>query len=530
MNSVQLFHQLVTVSADRAPNSVALQHKNEQLTYQQLVNNIERFSLSLTSGDFSINPLERVAIYLPKQFESVIAIFATSLAGGTFVPVNPLLKPKQVEYLLNDCQTSVLITSLNRYKSLKSVVNNLPSIKRIILTNCPPNMCPEGCIRWEDILTQFNNNYKQFETTLDESKMAAILYTSGSTGQPKGVVLSHKNLVEGAKSVASYLKNTSDDKLLAVLPFSFDYGLSQLTTSFLSGASVVLLEYLLPMDVPKAVAKYSITGLAAVPPLWIQLSHLDWPAEAKTSLRYITNTGGAMPKATLKELQRNLPNTTPFLMYGLTEAFRSTYLDPVEIENRPNSIGKAIPNAEIFVLNEQGNICQTDEEGELVHHGVHVALGYWQSEQKTEEKFRPLPVQLHEQYGDKPAVWSGDKVKKDNDGFIYFIGRNDEMIKSSGYRISPAEIEELLYQDVEIDEVAAIGLPHPSLGHAIFVVIKASNPSEFDQTTLIKFCKANLPNYMQPHAIELVDSLPRNPNGKINRTLLCEQYSNLFIN
>jgi len=229
---------------------------------------------------------------------------------------------------------------------------------------------------------KYPTSKREYPTTKPQD-MAAILYTSGSTGQPKGVVLSHINLIEGAKSVADYLDNTAEDKLLAVLPFSFDYGLSQLTTAFLSGASVVLLEYLMPRDVVNAVARYQITGLASVPPLWIQLAELDWPKEASNSLRYFTNSGGAMPGATLSQLMSALPDTAPYLMYGLTEAFRSTYLHPDEISNRPGSMGKAIPNAEILVINQRGKICQSHEEGELVHKGVHVAMGYWQAEEKT---------------------------------------------------------------------------------------------------------------------------------------------------
>ncbi len=522
------FHQLIIKTSQKMPENTALQRKQQCLNYRELSEQVTDAARGLlTQG---LQPAERVAIYLPKQFESVIGMFATTLAGGAFVPVNPLLKAAQVGYILNDCQVSILITSYSRYKQLQSTLSSLDSLHTIILTDCKPQSFPKHCLRWEDFTLQENRNndnvYSEFPLVMPED-MAAILYASGSTGQPKGVVLSHTNLVEGAKSVANYLKNTPEDKLLAVLPFSFDYGLSQLTTAFLSSARVILLEYLLPRDVINAIVKYQITGLAAVPPLWIQLAEIDWPEAATNSLRYFTNSGGAMPATTLTQLMTALPDTAPFLMYGLTEAFRSTYLDPTELANRPSSIGKAIPNAEILVINQQGEICQSHEEGELVHKGVHVAMGYWQAEEKTAEKFKPLPNNLHQQYGRQTVVWSGDRVKTDEQGFLYFIGRNDEMIKSSGYRISPAELEELLYMDESINEVAAIGIPHPRLGQAILVIIKPSNEIEFNQTQLVKFCRKFLPNYMQPHAIEIVDSLPRNPNGKINRKLLSTQYQDL---
>ncbi len=523
------FHQLIAKTSQKTPENIALQRKEQQLTYRELNLKVADAARGLLLQ--GLQTKERVATYLPKQFEAVIGMFATTLAGGAFVPVNPLLKSAQVGYILSDCQVSILITSHSRYKQLQIMLSSLDTLHTIILTDCKPQACPENCLRWEDFIRQESRNSDDPYTEhllVHPEEMAAILYTSGSTGQPKGVVLSHTNLVAGAKSVADYLGNTTADKLLAVLPFSFDYGLSQLTTAFLSGARVVLLEYLMPRDVVNAVVRYQITGLAAVPPLWIQLAELDWPKEAINSLRYFTNTGGAMPNTTLSLLMASLPNSVPYLMYGLTEAFRSTYLDPKEITNRPGSMGKAIPNAEVLIINSQGEICQSHEVGELVHKGVLVAMGYWQAKEKTAEKFRPLPTKLHQQYGDQIVVWSGDQVKTDEDGFLYFVGRKDDMIKSSGYRISPAELEELLYADDSISEVAAIGIPHRRLGQAILLVIKPYDSLKFNQAELTKYCKKHLPNFMQPHSIKLVDSLPRNPNGKINRKLLSNQYQNLF--
>ncbi len=530
----QTFHQLVTQSALKKPDATALQHKNQRLSYQQLALAINNSSQSfLRSG---LLKSEKIAVYLPKQFEAVIALFSISAAGGVFVPINPLLKSPQVKHILQDCQVSYLVTSLSRYKQLKPTIDSLGSLKQIILTDCKQQACPTNCIKWDDFIQPQNNIIqnnilsspaKDFEpANINAKDIAAILYTSGSTGQPKGVVLSHTNLVEGAKSVASYLNNTSQDKLLAVLPFSFDYGLSQLTTAFFAGACVVLLEYLLPRDVINAVANYKITGLAAVPALWTQLAPLDWPTN---NLRYITNSGGAMPPTTLKQLQQQLPHTSIYLMYGLTEAFRSTYLEPSEIQNHPLSIGKAIPNANILVLNSHGDICQANEEGELVHQGVHVALGYWGNETISNKKFKPLPKQLRAQYGHEKVVWSGDQVVRDVDGFLYFIGRKDDMIKSSGYRISPEEIEAPLYSHAKIKQVAAIGVPHSRLGQAVVLIISTSEDATLNEKQCLAQCKKLLPNYMQPQAIKFIDSLPINANGKINRSLLSQQYSCLFL-
>jgi len=527
-----LFHHTLSKTARRSPDAAALIYKSEQKNYLQLSYQMEQTARGFLKLGVKIDT--RVAVYLPKQIETVVSFFATSLSGGIFVPVNPLLKAAQVNYILRDCTAQVLITSASRYHQLKAELDSLPRSPTIVLTDCAIDKTPPGCINWLSFSDAGNqpsaeeNSGANLNFPVRISKdIAAILYTSGSTGQPKGVVLSHNNLVVGAKSVAQYLENCSEDRLLAVLPFSFDYGLSQLTTAFVSGASVVLMEYLLPRDVVRAVAKYQITGLAAVPPLWVQLANLEWPQEAVNSLRYFTNSGGAMPQSTLNNLRQRLPNSLPFLMYGLTEAFRSTYLHPDEVENRPTSIGRAIPDAEILVVDEQGRLCESGVEGELVHRGPHVALGYWNAPEKTAERFKPLSANLASGITDEIAVWSGDTVVRDEQGFLYFIGRKDDMIKSSGYRISPSEIEDLVYQYPLVSEVAAIGVPHSTLGEAVVLVITPTD-SDFDEKSLVKYCQQQLPNFMQPKALKLRATLPRNANGKIDRKLLASEYKDLF--
>jgi acyl-CoA ligase (AMP-forming) (exosortase A-associated) len=351
--------------------------------------------------------------------------------------------------------------------------------------------------------------------------MAAILYTSGSTGHPKGVVLAHRNIVAGAKSVASYLENNARDVLLAVLPLSFDAGFSQLTTAFHSGARVVLLNYLLPKDVLNALVRERVTGLTAVPPLYLQLTQLRWPAGVDSHLRYFANTGGRMPLETLRALRSRVPKSKPYLMYGLTEAFRSTFLPPEEVDRRPDSIGKAIPNAEILVLREDGSECAADEPGELVHRGALVAMGYWNDAERTAERYRHLPGREGGLELPEIAVFSGDIVRRDNEGFLYFIGRRDDMIKTSGYRVSPTEIEEVLYGTQVVGEAAAFGVPHPALGQSIVVVVTPKGQDPIDTAALLAACRDRLPAYMVPGRIDCRSGpLPRNPNGKIDRKQL----------
>jgi acyl-CoA ligase (AMP-forming) (exosortase A-associated) len=361
-----------------------------------------------------------------------------------------------------------------------------------------------------------------------DADMAAIFYTSGSTGKPKGVVLSHRNMVAGAKSVAQYLDNHSDDVLLAALPLSFDAGFSQLTTGFHAGARVVLLNYLMPRDVLEALVRERVTGLTAVPPLWIQLTQLDWPAQAARDLRYIANTGGRMPLSTLQALRARLPSAQVFLMYGLTEAFRATYLPPDEVDRRPDSIGKAIPNAEILVLREDGTPCGPNEPGELVQRGALVALGYWNDAQKTAERFKPLPGRADGLVLPEIAVFSGDTVRTDEEGFLYFIGRRDEMIKTSGYRVSPTEVEEVVYATHRVGECVAVGVPHPTLGQSIVVVATPLAGGSLAAEDLIAACRERLPLYMVPSRVVVREGpLPRNPNGKIDRRGLVAEFATL---
>lgn len=534
-----LLHQLIQHQQRVHPDRIALLHGNDSWDYQSLYHLVRQAAAGLVSA--GVGKGQRVAVYLPKQLETVISIFAASACGAVFVPINPLLKPAQIAHILNDCRAQVLITSGERWQQINAAVSDCQSLTDTFLTSPhKPENDPVGArvaVRsWQHLLAAFNPDTPDaavVEHGLD-SDLAAILYTSGSTGQPKGVVLSHRNMMAGAQSVSTYLHNTAEDRLLAVLPFSFDYGLSQLTTAFRVGASVALMDYLLPRDVIKALSRYEITGLAAVPPLWNQLAALEWPADVQQRLRYITNSGGAMPQATTQKLQAALPHTEIFLMYGLTEAFRSTYLPPDQVAVRPTSMGKAIPNAEILVVREDGSLCDANEAGELVHRGPLVAQGYWNDPAKTAERFKPAPGQLPELPLTETAVWSGDQVYRDEEGFLYFVSRKDEMIKTSGYRVSPTEVEEVLFQCPLVREAVALGIPHPALGHAIVLAVCPHHPVHEtqeggnDKQTLLQYCRQHLPNFMVPHEVIFKTSLPRNPNGKIDRKLLAQELESLF--
>lgn len=523
-------HSLLFNQAKIRPDSIAIEYKQEKISYQELSTLASAFAGGYSS--MNLPKGSRVGIFLAKQVETISTMFGTLLAGGSIVPVNPILKPNQIEHILCDCDVSILVTSKARLKQIEAVIENCPALKKIVLVDFDDSVNTDQYTKPISSWQAFCLPYKPEQAPeIIESDLAAIFYTSGSTGKPKGVVLTHHNMRVGAESVAQYQMNTEKDRILAVLPFSFDYGFSQITTAFVSGATVILLDYLLPKDVIKALERTEATGLAGVPPLWMQITKLEWPDSIKQHLRYITNSGGAMPQSTLSLLQDKLPNTDIYLMYGLTEAFRSTYLPPDQVNIRPTSMGKAIPNAEIFVINANNEECQPGEEGELVHRGPLVAQGYWNDPEKTSERYKPLPPSLTDgRTVTELAVWSGDSVKKDEEGYLYFVSRTDEMIKTSGYRVSPTEIEETLLLLDNISEAVAMGIPHSELGQAIVVVATSNSESDNLEKEIMSALRKQLPVYMLPQKLFIRDELPRNANGKFDRKQLYIEFENIFSN
>ncbi len=443
----------------------------------------------------------RIATWAAKGELTCLMPLAAARAGLVHVPVNPLLKRAQVSHILHDSGASMLIANKARLAGLEE------------------GDAPENCglieeqAAW-DLADAHGGTLEA--SSADPRDLAAILYTSGSTGRPKGVMLSHTNLWLGAVSVAHYLGMERNDVTLAVLPLSFDYGQNQLLSAWYAGGCVVPLDYLVPRDVIKACAKHQVTTLAAVPPLWVHLVEQDWPAEAVTSLRRLTNSGGALTEGLIGTLQSIFKNSRIFPMYGLTEAFRSTYLDPALVDAHPTSIGTAIPFAEILVIDDKGRLTAAGEEGELVHCGPLVAQGYWQDAERTRERFRPAPEMSH--YGGM-AVWSGDRVWRDGNGLLYFVGRRDAMIKSAGNRISPQEVEEAAIATGFAEEAVALSVPDERIGQAIHLVVRGSG----DEEGLREALRRELPNFMQPGVIRWVDAMPLGPNGKIDRALLAKE-------
>lgn len=516
-------HDLLTQAAAAAPESPALSYKKERVSYGQLAASVAAAAAQLQ--ELGLARGDRVAIYLEKRVELVVAMFATSAAGGVFVPINHVLKSAQVDHIVRDSGARFLVTSSDRLAQLAEVLADGPVDQVVVVGAGEASEQPEAAEYRVAALRGPDGEAPGLRTPAAiDIDPAAILYTSGSTGKPKGVVLSHRNLIVGAESVSSYLGNTGDDVILSVLPLSFDAGLSQVTTAFAVGAHCVLMNYLLPRDVPKLCAEHGVTGITGVPPLWLQIADVTWPEEVARRVRYWANTGGRMPRTVLDRLRAIFTDADPYLMYGLTEAFRSTYLHPSEVDRRPDSIGKAIPNAEILVLRPDGTRCEPGEEGELVHRGALVALGYWNDPERTAQRYRPVQHPGQPWRAPELAVWSGDTVVADEEGFLYFVGRTDDMIKTSGYRVSPSEIEEAAFATGIVRDVVALGIDEVGIGHRI-VLVATGVDGELDTAALLAALRQALPLYMVPSQIHVRDELPRSPNGKFDRNLMKAQVS-----
>jgi len=484
------------------PARPALDGRSGKQTYAELEVTLGRLAAWLAG--FGLEKGARVASWIAKGPVAALMPLAAPRAGLVHVPVNPLLKHAQVAHILADSGASLLIGTASRLATLGA------------------GDVPAGCHlhREDDAACAMSGGEALEPSESGPDGLAAILYTSGSTGRPKGVMLSHGNLWLGAAAVADYLKLTAEERTLCVLPFSFDYGQNQLLSTWFAGGCVYPLDYLTPRDVVKSVDRRDITTLAGVPPLWVQLTELDWPEEVAAKLRRLTNSGGALTRPLVAKLRALFPQAALFPMYGLTEAFRSTYLPPALVDSHPDSMGSAIPHAEILVVRPDGNVAGDDEPGELVHCGPLVAQGYWRDPVRTAERFKPAPAASR--YGGM-AVWSGDTVRRDGEGLLYFVGRDDAMIKSAGNRISPTEIEEAAVAVDGVAEAVALGVKDERLGQAVLLLLRGTSP-ELKAEVEVRL-KTELPNFMQPREIVMLSEFPRTPNGKIDRVALAKEYA-----
>ena len=514
-----LVQHMLQQSACEKPDHEAFTDKSRRVLYADAALQAEAIGNGLRQ--LGVGRGDRVAVQLSPGTTLPLCLLAAGFAEAAFVPIHHGLFPEQVAHIVRDCKAVALICDAERLLGLQEQQTYLEHLRiAVIDTEGEPVDLPElptiESYRLQDLLA--TSTESSSGNTSVGKDLGAILYTSGSTGRPKGVMLSHDNLIAGAEIVSEYLSIGPNDRILAALPLSFDAGLNQVTTAILQGATTAMINFRFGREIVRALVDEKITGLAGVPSLWNLLSRRSsgLGKQPLPSLRYITNTGGAMPQNVLATLRQQLPNTQVFLMYGLTEAFRSTYLPPDQLDKRPTSMGKAIPNTEIFVINEEGKVCEPEEVGELVHHGPTVSMGYWGHTQLTEQVLRPHPIPQPGGSDPGPVCYSGDLVRKDSEGYLYFVGRRDNQIKSSGFRISPTEVEDVITKMPHISQAAVVGAPDEMLGQHLVAFVIPSERAKIVDSDVIGHCAAMLPRHMVPKRVEIVSSLPGTSSGKVD--------------
>ena len=489
-------------------DAIALVDAARSVTYAELVAESEVVANYLAR--IGVRGGDRVIVHLRKGIDEVAAMFGAARIGAVVVNVNAQWTPAQLCYVAADSGARALITGHAALKGLAA--QNLPSAILGVLVAGGGGALAPGQDRWSD---QSATGHAP-EAQPSDSDLAMIIYTSGSTGMPKGVMLSHRNIRIGARSVIDYLGLTGSDRLLSVLPYSFDAGLNQLTTMLMTGGSVVHQPVAMPTEIVRVIQDHGVTGFAGVPPLWNQVVRLLAQAPAAMpSLRLITNTGGKIPPDILERMPAVFPGVDIVLMYGLTEAFRSTYLPPDRFRTKMGAIGQAIPNAQVFVVKHGEGLAGPGEQGELVHAGPLVSLGYWGQPDLTRQKIRPCPELAH-LIGNAPVVYSGDLVRMDADGDLWFVGRMDDMIKTSGFRLSPTEVEDLVSRSGMVCDVVAFGVEDHDLGEVVHITATALDG--FDHAALMAHCRRTMPHYMIPRRVHLwPDAMPRTASGKLDR-------------
>jgi acyl-CoA ligase (AMP-forming) (exosortase A-associated) len=485
-----------------AAEKTAIVDAGRAVAYGELLARSERYGAVLAGAN--VQKGDRVGIFLRRSAEMAAALFGTWLAGGVAVIVNETLRTTQVRHILEHSEASCVMTDDRQLRSVGELPCPVINVDR-----------PEPVERKRPAVSPIG------------ADLAALIYTSGSTGLPKGVMLSHDNLRSGMEIVSRYLHLTGQDVILSLLPFSFDYGLNQLLTACHAGATLVIQRSLFPPDICRAIQEEKVTGAAGVPTLWLQLTGRVSPflKSAFPTLRYITNSGGRLPEETVRAIRAAHPHTQIYLMYGLTEAFRSTFLPPDEVDRRPASMGRAIPNVEVLIVDGDGRRCAPGEVGELVHRGANISMGYWRDPAATSRVFRPHPFQECRQGRHEVVVYSGDMVTADAEGFLYYVGRKDVQIKSRGFRVSPEEIERCVHSSNLVSQVVAFAAPRPDGDIDIVVAVVPHDPPRFHPAVLEAFCRQEMPEYMQPRAIWPMADVPLTTSGKPDRPAIQDMYA-----
>ncbi len=511
------FYDLLRKNLEDRSGHGALEDGDRRLSYDQLNEQAERLAGSLHA--MGLRRGDRVCIHMPKCVEEIIVSFAVSRLGGVFVNLHVQLANRQLLHAVKDAQTRFMF--MERRKALSLADEGIPEcVERIIIrgSETPDH---EKMIGWNE-LPQVS---PPPALPVIDRDLCAILYTSGSTGLPKGVMLSHQIVVQSGMAAARHLENKPDDRILCVLPLSFDFGLSQLTSVFLVGGTLVLEGTLTPAEIARDLDRKKITGMGTVPTVWIPLTRfLEANNIQLPGLSYVAVSGGMLPKAALRTWSHIFPNARKYVMYGMTEGFRSSFLPPEDFERKLGSIGKPLPNVELFVVHPEKGICGPNERGELIHRGSLISMGYLNNPELTAEKIKPCP-HLKNLIGDEPVLYSNDTVYRDEEGYLYFVARTATFIKCSDFRISPTEVEDIVFDSGMAGDVVAFGMPDELLGQTVHVAMTVRPGTTFDQKKILSFCRDKMPSYMIPAAFHVWEGdMPRTPNGKIDRPIVIARY------
>ena len=504
-------------SARLWPDKTALVCGTQRLSYADLEALSNRLAHAIVSE--GIERGDRVAVYLDNSVEAVAAVFAVLKAGAVFMMINPTTKAEKLAYVLNNSGARALFLPSRKLAALQESLADAEHLNCVITTGAaaPEISCPgKTCVALDELLSRHRDDTAPPEKRAIDVDLAALVYTSGSTGNPKGVMLTHLNMVAAATSITTYLENTPDDVILNVLPLSFDYGLYQVLMGFKIGGSVVLeRSFTYPHAVMQKLVEEQATGFPIVPTISAILLQMDLGKYDLSRLRYVTNTGAALPTEHIVRLRGLLPHVEIYSMYGLTECKRVSYLPPSEIDRRPGSVGRGMPNEEVYVVDEEGRRVGPGVVGELVVRGSNVMKGYWELPEETDRMLRPGPLP-----GEK-VLYTGDLFRTDEEGYLYFVGRKDDIIKSRGEKVSPKEVENVLYGHPEVAEAAVVGVPDAVLGEAVKAILTRKSGSQLTEREILRHCANHLEDFMVPKLVEFRAALPKTSNGKIDKRELC---------
>jgi amino acid adenylation domain-containing protein len=509
-----LVQELLEKSAEHYPEKEALICGGERLSYAQIDERANRVAQGLRAA--GIERGDRVAIWLPNSVETVVALFGILKAGATFTVINSTVKFDKLVYVLNNCSASGLFAPDRSGELVARLMQEVPSLCFVALCgkgDVEAASAHGGMTAFSEVLeTQPGERLPCASIDID---LACLIYTSGSTGDPKGVMSTHANMVFAAGSIIEYLENVPEDILINVLPLSFDYGLYQLLMAFKFGGTLVLeRSFAYPAALLRRIQEERVTGLPGVPTLYAVLLQMDLSKFDLSSVRYLTNTAAALPVEHIERLRDTFPWARLYSMYGLTECKRTLYLPPEELDRRPGSVGIPIPGTEAWVQGDDGERLGPGKVGELVVRGSHVMQGYWNAPDKTAERYRPG------RYPAERLLYTGDLFKTDEEGFLYFVGRKDDIIKSRGEKVAPKEVEGVIYRLPGVVETVVVGEPDPILGEAIVAYVVPEEGADLTERDVIRHCTQNLENFMVPQQVRLRDSLPKNPSGKFDKKAL----------